>query len=118
MPRKGPAPKRPVVNDPVYGAPIVTQLVNKILVDGKKSLAESIVYNALAGVESKNSQDAVATLICPDDGLRGSTPRNRLDGARRPSRRRRDTAPKKEAYAYVVTRNDDRYVRQICLSHR
>jgi len=47
MPRKGPAPKRPVVNDPVYGAPIVTQLVNKILVDGKKSLAESIVYDAL-----------------------------------------------------------------------
>ena len=44
MPRKGPAPKRPVVNDPVYGAPIVSQLVNKILVDGKKSLAESIVY--------------------------------------------------------------------------
>ena len=37
MPRKGPAPKRPVVNDPVYGAPIVSQLVNKILVDGKKS---------------------------------------------------------------------------------
>ena len=31
MPRKGPAPKRPVVNDPVYGAPIVSQLVNKIL---------------------------------------------------------------------------------------
>ena len=30
MPRKGPAPKRPVVNDPVYGAPIVSQLVNKI----------------------------------------------------------------------------------------
>ena len=47
MPRKGPAPKRPVVNDPVYGAPIVSQLVNKILVDGKKSLAESIVYTAL-----------------------------------------------------------------------
>ena len=62
MPRKGPAPKRPVVNDPVYGAPIVSQLVNKILVDGKKSLAESIVYNALRGVEAKNGQDAVATL--------------------------------------------------------
>ena len=58
MPRKGPAPKRPVVNDPVYGAPVVTQLVNKILVDGKKSLAESIVYGALRGVEAKNGQDA------------------------------------------------------------
>ena len=69
MPRKGPAPKRPVVNDPVYGAPIVTQLVNKILVDGKKSLAESIVYGALSGVEAKNNQDAVATLKKALDNL-------------------------------------------------
>ena len=44
MPRKGPAPKRPVVADPVYGAPIVSQLVNKILLDGKKGLAERIVF--------------------------------------------------------------------------
>ena len=54
MPRKGPAPKRPVVADPVYGAPIVSQLVNKILLDGKKGLAERIVYDALAGVAAKN----------------------------------------------------------------
>ncbi len=53
MPRKGPAPKRPVVADPVYRAPIVSQLVNKILLDGKKGLAERIVYGALAGVEAK-----------------------------------------------------------------
>lgn len=70
MPRKGPAPRRVVVNDPVYGAPIVTQLVNKILVDGKKSLAESIVYNALKGVEAKNGQDAVATLKKALDNVR------------------------------------------------
>ena len=70
MPRKGPAPKRPVVNDPVYGAPVVTQLVNKILVDGKKSIAESIVYDALKGVEAKNSQDAVATLKKALDNVR------------------------------------------------
>jgi len=37
MPRKGPAPKRPVVADPVYGSPVVSQLVNKILVQGKKA---------------------------------------------------------------------------------
>ena len=36
MPRKGPAAKRPVIVDPVYGSPVVTQLVNKILLDGKK----------------------------------------------------------------------------------
>ena len=47
MPRKGPAPKRPLVNDPVYGSQLVTQLVNKVLLDGKKSLAERIVYGAL-----------------------------------------------------------------------
>ena len=40
MPRKGPAPKRPLVVDPVYQSPLVTQLVNKILLDGKKSVAE------------------------------------------------------------------------------
>lgn len=47
MPRKGPAPKRPLVSDPVYGSPLVTQLVNKVLKDGKRSLAERIVYAAL-----------------------------------------------------------------------
>ena len=47
MPRKGPAPKRPLIADPVYGSPLVTQLVNKILLDGKKSTAERIVYEAL-----------------------------------------------------------------------
>jgi small subunit ribosomal protein S7 len=62
MPRKGPAPKRPVVADPVYGAPIVSQLVNKILLDGKKGLAERIVYDALEGVANKNGADAVVTL--------------------------------------------------------
>ena len=58
MPRKGPAPKRPVVVDPVYGAPVVTQLVNKILVDGKKSQAERIVYGALENVATKTGGDA------------------------------------------------------------
>ncbi|MGO2762166.1 MAG: 30S ribosomal protein S7, partial [Microbacterium gubbeenense] len=70
MPRKGPAPKRPVVNDPVYGAPIVTQLVNKILVHGKKALAENIVYGALSGVDAKTDGDAVATLKKALDNVR------------------------------------------------
>ena len=58
MPRKGPAPKRPVVADPVYGAPIVSQLVNKILLDGKKGLAERIVYGALDTQAVKNRKQA------------------------------------------------------------
>jgi small subunit ribosomal protein S7 len=62
MPRKGPAPKRPIINDPVYGAPVVTQLINKVLLDGKKSTAEAIVYGALEGVGEKSGQDAVVVL--------------------------------------------------------
>ncbi|MGZ4554642.1 MAG: 30S ribosomal protein S7 [Mycobacteriaceae bacterium] len=62
MPRKGPAAKRPLVNDPVYGSPLVTQLVNKILLDGKKSIAESIVYGALEGCREKTGTDPVLTL--------------------------------------------------------
>ena len=72
MPRKGPAPKRPVVNDPVYGAPVVSQLVNKILVDGKKDLAQRIVYGALATVESKTSADPVIALKKALDNIRPS----------------------------------------------
>jgi len=62
MPRKGPAPKRPLVVDPVYGSPLVTQLVNKILTDGKKSIAEPIVYGALEGARAKTGADPVVTL--------------------------------------------------------
>jgi len=62
MPRKGPAPKRPLIVDPVYGSPLVTQLVNKVLSDGKKSLAERIVYEALEGCREKTGNDPVITL--------------------------------------------------------
>jgi small subunit ribosomal protein S7 len=62
MPRKGPAPRHPVVADPVYNSPLVTQLVNKILVDGKRQLAERIVYGALEGCRDKNGTDPVVTL--------------------------------------------------------
>ncbi|GAB19518.1 30S ribosomal protein S7 [Gordonia effusa NBRC 100432] len=62
MPRKGPAPKRPLINDPVYGSPLVTQLVNKILLDGKKSTAERIVYQALEQAREKTGTDPVLTL--------------------------------------------------------
>jgi small subunit ribosomal protein S7 len=62
MPRKGPAPRRPLVVDPVYNSPLVTQLVNKILMDGKRSTAESIVYGALEGAREKNGTDPVVTL--------------------------------------------------------
>jgi small subunit ribosomal protein S7 len=62
MPRKGPAQKRPLVADPVYNSPLVTQLINKILTEGKRSLAERIVYGALEGCREKSGTDPVVTL--------------------------------------------------------
>jgi small subunit ribosomal protein S7 len=62
MPRKGPAPQRPLVVDPVYDSPIVTQLVNKVLLRGKRSTAERIVYGALEGCREKTGTDPVVTL--------------------------------------------------------
>jgi len=57
MPRKGPAQKRQLVTDPVYGSPLVTALANKVLKDGKRSLAERTVYGALEGCRDKNGND-------------------------------------------------------------
>ena len=62
MPRKGPAPKRPLINDPVYGSPLVTQLINKVLLNGKRALAERVVYQALEGCREKSGNDPVVTL--------------------------------------------------------
>jgi len=63
MPRKGPVSKSPVIADPVYNSPIVTALVNKVLLSGKRSTAEGIVYGALEGVREKtNGIDPVITL--------------------------------------------------------
>ena len=62
MPRKGPAPRRPLVADPVYNSPLVTQLMNKILLGGKRQLAERIVYSALEGCREKSGTDPVVTL--------------------------------------------------------
>jgi small subunit ribosomal protein S7 len=72
MPRKGPAPKRPLVVDPVYGSPLVTQLVNKVLLSGKKSLAEKTVYGALEGCREKNGTDPVVTLKRALDNVKPS----------------------------------------------
>src|ERR1700710_2700838 len=62
MPRKGPAPKRPVIIDPVYNSPLVTSLVNKVLSEGRRSVAERIVYGALEGAREKSGNDPVITL--------------------------------------------------------
>jgi small subunit ribosomal protein S7 len=70
MPRKGPAPKRPLPADPVYGSPLVSQLVSKILLDGKKTIAQSIVYTAMEGTRTKTGIDPVQTLKRALDNVR------------------------------------------------
>ncbi|GAA1759390.1 MULTISPECIES: 30S ribosomal protein S7 [Streptomonospora] len=62
MPRKGPAPKRQLITDPVYGSPLVTSLINKVLLDGKRSIAQGIVYKALEGAREKTGQDPLVVL--------------------------------------------------------
>ena len=62
MPRKGPAGKRQLIADPVYNSPLVTSLVNKVLLDGKKTLAERQVYKALEIISERTSNDPVIAL--------------------------------------------------------
>jgi small subunit ribosomal protein S7 len=62
MPRKGPAPRRELMPDPIYRSVVVTQVVNKILLSGKRSTAEHIVYSALADIERKTGGEPVAVL--------------------------------------------------------
>jgi small subunit ribosomal protein S7 len=70
MPRKGPAIKRPLIADPVFSSQLVTQLVNKVLSRGKKSVAESIVYGALEGTREKTGNDPLITLKRALDNVR------------------------------------------------
>jgi len=62
MPRKGPAPRRDLMPDPIYRSVLVSQLVNKILSRGKRSLAESIVYDALDVVKDRSGTEPITTL--------------------------------------------------------
>src|SRR6201989_167692 len=62
MPRKGPAPRRDLVADPVYHSVLVTQLVNKVMLHGKRSLAERTVYAAMDQMATKTGDDALSAL--------------------------------------------------------
>jgi len=70
MPRKGPASRREIEPDPVYQNQLVTQLINKILVGGKKALAERIVYKTLEIVSDRTAGDPVVTLRKAVDNAR------------------------------------------------
>src|SRR5215218_9862966 len=62
MPRKGPAEKRHIMPDPIYRSLLVSQITNKVMLHGKRSIAEKIVYDALKIVEEKTGAEPVATL--------------------------------------------------------
>ena len=62
MPRTGPASRRDLLPDPRYRSVVVTQLINKVLQRGKRSIAEGIVYDALDEIEQKTGGDPVAAL--------------------------------------------------------
>ncbi|MDO4744903.1 MAG: 30S ribosomal protein S7, partial [Clostridia bacterium] len=59
MPRRGFVPKRDVLPDPLYGNKVVTRLINNIMLDGKKGVAQKIVYDAFDIVKEKTSKDPV-----------------------------------------------------------
>ena len=70
MPRKGPAPRRELMPDPVYRSVLVTQVINKVLQRGKRSTAEKIMYDALTLIEQKTGVEPVATLKRAVDNVR------------------------------------------------
>ena len=71
MPRRGTITRREVLPDPVYNSKLVTQVINKVLLDGKKSTAEQIVYGALEIVREKSGRDPVEVM---QDAVQALTP--------------------------------------------
>lgn len=57
MPRKGPVAKRDVLPDPIYNSKIVTRLINKLMVDGKRGKAQSIIYSAFDTIQERSGKD-------------------------------------------------------------
>lgn len=69
MPRKGSVPKREVLADPIYGSKVVTKLINAIMLDGKKGVAQSIVYDAFEIMEAKTGKPALEVFTTAMDNL-------------------------------------------------
>ena len=71
MPRRGFIPKREVLPDPVYGNTVITKLINQIMLDGKRGIAQSVCYDALNMVAKKTGKDAMEVF---NDGLQNILP--------------------------------------------
>jgi small subunit ribosomal protein S7 len=70
MPRRGAPPKRGIEPDPIYQNVLVTQLINKLMLHGKKTLAERVVYQALDKISERTANDPVLTLKKAVDNAR------------------------------------------------
>lgn len=57
MPRKGPVTKRDVLPDPVYNSKLVTRLINRIMIDGKRGVAQNILYNSFKLIQERTGND-------------------------------------------------------------
>jgi len=57
MPRKGPVPKRDVLPDPIYNSKLVTRLINRIMIDGKRGVAQRILYDAFELIRERTGKD-------------------------------------------------------------
>jgi len=71
VPRKGHVPKRKVLPDPLYNSPIVTKLINSIMLDGKKGVAQDILYSAFERIEKQTGRPALDVF---NDALANITP--------------------------------------------
>ena len=63
MPRRGQISKRDVLPDPLYGSKLVTKLINNVMYDGKKGVAQKIVYDAFATIEAKSGENALDVFV-------------------------------------------------------
>lgn len=70
MPRRGPVPKREIDPDPIHSSQLVTQLINKVMQDGKKSRAEKIVYDSLESLRQRSGMEPVPALKKAIDNVR------------------------------------------------
>ncbi|CFX36968.1 Ribosomal protein S7, bacterial/organellar-type [Syntrophomonas zehnderi OL-4] len=71
MPRKGAVPKRDVLPDPIYNSKVFTKLVNQVMWDGKKSLAERICYEAFDTIEQRTGKDPMQVF---EEAMKNITP--------------------------------------------
>ena len=69
MPRRGNVPKREVLPDPIYGSALVTKLVNSIMLDGKKGVAQKVVYDAFNIIKDKTGNDPIEAFTTAMDNI-------------------------------------------------